>query len=397
MSNPPGYVASSIKRDDAETRQAAAKLDEERNKDQTIVNNEASACAQNLWTCESEANRVSRKDLCKNNLNAHSNCHNVCFLNKVECANGIATFCGSKTFEQQKTFPICSEMNSKEESKRNIAALEAANAAKKVENDNLIARIKAAEKIKADAAAAEFTKALTNVHSGIFASKRVPCDNLQNIDMMVLDPTCADYKDDIIQKKCTVNSDSFNTNTCQTYCSNIPEYCQASFKDFCSKTENKQACLNFCNKKNNKSACLKMITNSCNDKQIITDVFCQNTASLVNSNMLNNYDLVMNNYCNNEGKQKDLKNIGNLENPACACYDKNLINAKFSYLKDNYLRKALISSPECYYDKCKDNPNAYKKMNYDCTISVCDEDVNRIKNLKNIDIQIKNPNECTNI
>jgi hypothetical protein len=397
MSNPPGYVASSIKRDDAETRQAAAKLDEERNKDQTIVNNEASACAQNLWTCESEANRVSRRNLCKNDLNAHSNCQNVCFLNKVECANGIATFCGSKTFEQQKTFPICSEMNSKEESKRNIAALEAANAAKKIENENLIARIKAAEKIKADAAAAEFTKALTNVQSEIFASKRVPCDNLQNIDMMVLEPSCADYKDDIIQKKCTVNSNFFNTNTCQTYCSNIPEYCQPSFKDFCSKIENKQACLNFCNKKNNKNACLKIITNSCNDKQIITDVFCQNTASLVNSNMLNNYDLVMNNYCNNEGKQKDLKNIGNLENPGCACYDKNLINAKFSYLKDNYLRKALISSPECFYDKCKDNPNAYKKMNYDCTISVCNDDVNRIKNLKDIDIQIKNPNECTNI
>jgi hypothetical protein len=397
MSNPPGYVASSITRDDAETRQAAAKLEEQRIKDQTIGKNEADACAQNLWTCESEANRVSRRNLCKNDLNAHSNCQNVCFLNKVECANGIATFCGSKTFEQQKTFPICSEMNSKEESKRNIAALEAANAAKKVENENLIARIKAAEKIKADAAAAEFTKALTNVQSEIFASKRAPCDNLQNIDMMVLDPSCADYKDDIIQKKCTVNSNFFNTNTCQTYCSNIPEYCQPSFKDFCSKIENKQACLNFCNKKNNKNACLKIITNSCNDKQIITDVFCQNTASLVNSNMLNNYDLVMTNYCNNEGKQKDLKNIGNLENPGCACYDKNLINAKFSYLKDNYLKTALISSPECFYDKCKDNPNAYKKMNYDCTISVCNDDVNRIKNLKDIDIQIKNPNECTNI
>ena len=387
----------SVTRSDSESKEITTYIEEQKKKDNVIANNESSTCANQLWTCESEANRVSRKDLCKNNLNAHSNCHNVCFLNKVECANGIRTFCTSKTFDQQKTFPICAEMYSLEESKKNIAALEAANAAKKVENDNLIARIKAEKKIKEEAAAAEFQKSLTKVQTDILESKSFPCDNLQNIDMMVLDPICADYKDDIIQKKCTANSDSFNTNTCQTYCSNIPEYCQASFKDFCSKTENKQACLNFCNKKNNKSACLKMITNSCNDKEIITNVFCQNTASLVNSNMLNNYDLVMNNYCNNEGKQKDLKNIGNLENPACACYDKNLINAKFSYLKDNYLRKALISSPECYYDKCKDNPNAYKKMNYDCTISVCDEDVNRIKNIKNIDIQIKNPNECTNI
>ena len=99
---------------------------------------------------------------------------------------------------------------------------------------------------------------------------------------MIIEPSCANYKNDIIKNKCSENSNLFYTNACQTYCTNIPDICQPSFKEFCSNIENKQACLDFCNKTANKDACLKFITNSCKDKQISTDVFCQSTSSLIN-------------------------------------------------------------------------------------------------------------------
>jgi hypothetical protein len=79
--------------------------------------------------------------------------------------------------------------------------------------------------------------------------------------------------------ECENNSNLFNTVTCQQYCTNIPDNCNASFKEFCNKTENKQACLDFCNKTENKQACLKIITTNCKDKQ--TSLFCQNTGLLV--------------------------------------------------------------------------------------------------------------------
>jgi hypothetical protein len=84
----------------------------------------------------------------------------------------------------------------------------------------------------------------------------------------------------VYQEDCEKNSNLFNTAKCQLYCTNIPDNCNASFKEFCNKTENKQACLDFCNKTENKEACLNIITTNCKDKQI-TDIFCQNTALLV--------------------------------------------------------------------------------------------------------------------
>jgi hypothetical protein len=142
-------------------------------------------------------------------------------------------------------------------------------------------------KAEADAAKIETELALVKADAAKLkainsaAKAKADCDNLL-IDSMIIEPSCNNYKNDIIKNKCSENSNLFYTNACQQYCTNIPDICQPSFKEFCSKIENKQACLDFCNKTANKNACLKFITNSCKDKEISTDVFCQSTSSLIN-------------------------------------------------------------------------------------------------------------------
>jgi len=172
---------------------------------------------------------------------------------------------------------------------------------------------------------------------------------LLDIDKMAITPICAKYKDNIIAYKCKIDDTLFSKESCMTYCQNLSnDDCKRSFKEYCSKIENKDNCLKFCNKTENKDACKSVIVNTCKDKEIITNILCQNTASLVDNT---NYVKVMSEYCNTvEGKDKEL----------CACYNTEKINTFFSDIKKPYLKKALTSIPECSYDLCKNTPKHIK-------------------------------------
>jgi hypothetical protein len=218
--------------------------------------------------------------------------------------------------------------------------------------------------------------------------------DIGHIDQITSYPTCNIHKDRLIKEKCTGNSAVFGsiscmgdcatdkTKSCLGYCKNLTdEGCIKSFKEYCGINENKDKCLNFCNKTENNDACQTVIINTCKDKEIITNKFCQNTASLVDNA---NYVKVMSEYCNtDEGKTKEL----------CNCYNTEKINTYFSDIKKPYLKNALASIPVCSYDQCKNIPRAYKISNDNCNIDVCAEDifdVRKFYNFSNSGLTFKN-------
>jgi hypothetical protein len=221
--------------------------------------------------------------------------------------------------------------------------------------------------------------------------------DIGNIDKITLFPRCNIHKDRLIKEKCTGDPSVFGsiscmgdcatdiidkTKSCLGYCKNLTdEGCIKSFKEYCGINENKDKCLNFCNKTENNDACQTVIINTCKDKEIITNTFCQNTASLVDNT---NYVKVMSEYCNtDEGKTKEL----------CNCYNTEKINTYFSDIKKPYLKNALASIPVCSYDQCKNIPTAYKISNDNCNIDVCAEDIYDVRkfyNFSNSGLTFKN-------
>ena len=202
--------------------------------------------------------------------------------------------------------------------------------------------------------------------------------DITDFNVMQIEGGCKD----IVKQKCEKESNLFNSIPCRTHCSKLPDNCKKSFKNFCSNIKNQKDCIYYCNIEQNKDACLQYISEYCTGNKILTDKFCQSTAIIASSKDNDNYEKVMKTYCNSNGKQKDLTKIDNLDKPICACYDKALIEKKFSNIKIPYIKTAITLKPECYYDKCRDNPQAYKKIYPEdyCDLSLCKDDLDENPN-----------------
>jgi hypothetical protein len=177
------------------------------------------------------------------------------------------------------------------------------------------------------------------------------CEGLP-LDTVKTKTKCGPYKDDIIKAKCEWKSGepddliAFNTPTCKTYCQNIPnEGCNKLFQNFCKNINNKTTCNQFCNKDENKEACLKSIINSCSDKQITTDAFCQNTIDLVGNEMRTKYETIVDEYCNDKQVLEPAKKEE--KDDFCVCYDKELIEKRFSHIKKDYIKNFLKEKTQC--------------------------------------------------
>ena len=254
------------------------------------------------------------------------------------------------------------------------------------------------EKVQEDKAAEELAKQLAiDKPLQEAADKAAPqtqqtsppnCETMP-IDEMVTNTNCNSLQRGLVKTRCPTDNNLFNSATCKTYCKDYE--CTVSFQKYCDNNFNNPECKDYCSKIDNKVACLDYIKKFCaRDNNIKKDPFCQTT--LVKPSMQGHFDLQMDEYCNDEGKQIDLQSVKNnsidetitkedtaLENPICACYDKGLINAKFSHVTKPYLKTAFASRPQCYYYNCKNDPKAYKKKAEDnCDVYVCNKDLDII-------------------
>ena len=232
------------------------------------------------------------------------------------------------------------------------------------------------------------------------------------IDRLDSAPRCNPYKEQIYKDKCewkTENPDDlilFKSSSCEIYCRNIPnDGCRKLFQNYCKidKDENRKYCLEFCNKPENKVGCLESIKKLCSNKEITTDKFCQNTVSLADKDMITIYETAMEEYCNNKEILDDDKK--KIKNDFCACYDKELINQKYSDIQKDYIKKYLTTNPQCNLDciectngDCTKNKKAFKKtlLANKCDIPICEKttDIYEVANIpydRTIDINIDDP------
>jgi hypothetical protein len=207
------------------------------------------------------------------------------------------------------------------------------------------------------------------------------CNSL-DIDTIVNDSICSQFKTNMIQDKCTKNSGLFGAAACKNYCQNKPTECTASAQNYCGTTFN-QTCKDFC--KNNIQICTEPIKNYCKSHTIKGDPYCQEI--LQNELMRGQHNTEMERYCNAEG-QNDLSKISEstpqnafynsdvLTNPICACMDRQLINKKFDYIKNNQvLKSSYTGSPECWYNNCKVG-GVYEPKKPDCKSIYCNQQFN---------------------
>ena len=232
------------------------------------------------------------------------------------------------------------------------------------------------------------------------------------IDRIKNAPRCDLYKEQIYRDKCewkTENPDDlifFNSLACEDYCTNIPnDGCRKLFQNYCKsdKNENIKYCLKFCNKPENKEGCLQSIKKLCSNKEITTDKFCQNTVSLADKDLITIYETAMEEYCNNKEILDDEKK--KIKNDFCACYDKELINQKYSDIKKDYIKEYVTTNPQCNLDcikctsdDCEKNNKAFKKtlLSYRCEIPICENttDIYEVANVtydRTININIDDP------
>jgi hypothetical protein len=105
----------------------------------------------------------------------------------------------------------------------------------------------------------------------------------------------------------------------------------------------------------------------------ISSVFLEyevkNASGVYTSSSDTNFVKEVSEYCNTV-EEKD--------NESCTCYNKEKINTYFSDIKKPYLKKALASIPECSYDLCKNNFNAYKINNDKCNIEICPNSTDKL-------------------
>jgi hypothetical protein len=221
------------------------------------------------------------------------------------------------------------------------------------------------------------------------------CNGLP-IDTMVNDSICSQVKTNIIKDKCTTRSELFNKAACKNFCQNKPTECTASAQNYCRTTFD-QTCKDFC-VNDNIEICKSAIKNYCKGNNIKSEPFCQTT--LIHPLMRGQHDLEMNRYCNAEGKN-NLNNIpssnikdasemqDNLTNPICACFDNQLINKKFDYVKNPLLKTQYTANPQCWYYNCMRGTGVYQKDNTDCKVKICNLQFDEvdIKNSSNFKIQ----------
>ena len=205
--------------------------------------------------------------------------------------------------------------------------------------------------------------------------------NVLPIDIMANDPTCDKIKQDIIADKCSKDETLFITPICKTYCDN-GNNCKASIQKYCTADNFSKYCQDYCSKDDNRRlSCFSAIKEYCKGDNIkekwckenlIKDVFLSDTG------IINEIDK----FCNNQGSQvqkdesviniKKLEDLDTLENPICACYDKKLLDYKYSKVKDTKAKNLFISYPECLYSNCKDKDKAFQKSNNGvCDIKFC--------------------------
>jgi uncharacterized membrane protein YgcG len=182
------------------------------------------------------------------------------------------------------------------------------------------------------------------------------CEGIEDLDALKQRTVCNPYTEDIIINKCSSKSTEekdlkvFSSKACQDYCKNLAkEGCDGLFKNYCKIDKNKIICENFCKIAGNKEACNKSIKASCDNEEIITDKFCQNTIKVVNDETRTKYETIIDKYCNNKQASDDAKK------DFCACYDKELIDKKFSHIKQDYIKNFLKERPQC-------NPNCTSEI-----------------------------------
>jgi hypothetical protein len=203
------------------------------------------------------------------------------------------------------------------------------------------------------------------------------CEKIDIDTMKVKEKICKNNPEitkNIINEKCSINNNVFPKTECQDYCTNDPENCRVSVQKYCNNNFDNY-CKKFC--ENNIEICSAAIRNYCNSYNIKNDKWCADI--LTNKEFSDTHKNVMNEYCNNEGAQRNLKNINTsnlssfdiLENPICACLDNNLISHKFSEIKDQEIKNQFTLRPECFYKNCIDS-KAFKPLtNQECNIKIC--------------------------
>jgi hypothetical protein len=234
------------------------------------------------------------------------------------------------------------------------------------------------------------------------------CESLP-IDTMLYDDMCGSHIENIRESQCTTKSNLFSTTACKQYCKGNPDKCRASAQTFCQNNFNNPTCKEFCVDDNIK-ICTSAIKKYCKGNTIKSDPYCQNT--LVHPLMVGQHDLEMQNYCNNLGKQINLENVKSdsatksktiedkLENPICACFDKQLINTKFDYVRNSELKTQFTSRPQCFYYNCINDSKAYKKTSTEpCNLTICSIDIGQLDIQMSDNVKIDNncgPSGLTN-
>jgi hypothetical protein len=233
------------------------------------------------------------------------------------------------------------------------------------------------------------------------------CKNL-DINTMFNDELCTSHKETILADTC--KSGQFATGPCQNYCTRNPNECLVSMEAHCNNNFD-QSCKTFCEKNPKKSkTAIEKYCFANNGANIKPDSWCANM--LIHSELQGEYTNQMNTFCNvnknipgsGAGIQKDLSNMRlsrtpgktaedldkTLENPICACFDKELVKTKYLNVTNPDTYTTFISYPECFLYDCVNGPKAYKKTKPPCDIKMCTIDIQNLGITNSKDIKIEN-------
>jgi len=230
------------------------------------------------------------------------------------------------------------------------------------------------------------------------------------IDALMGDDICRDVRIGIRNNKCSTQSGLFATGPCQNYCTSNPNECLASMEAYCINNFD-QSCKTFCEKNPKKSkTAIEKYCFANNGANIKPDSWCANM--LIHSELQGEYTNQMNTFCNvnknipgsGAGIQKDLSNMKlsrtpgktaedldkTLENPICACFDKELVKTKYLNVTNSDTYTTFVSYPECFLYDCVNGPKAYKKTKPPCDITMCTIDIQNLGITNSKDIKIEN-------